>query len=130
MRNKFKLKATDEVTHFLGLDIHKKSTGEILVTQTQFIEKILNLFEMMYSKEMDVPNYANVVPTEKGEGFMPENKKLYQSIIGSLMYLSNGTCPDISYAVGRLASRMSNPSKRNLTQAKGVLRYLKLRIMA
>ena len=89
------------------------------------MKKILNLFEMMYSKEMDVPIYTNVEPMEKRKGFMLENEKLYQSIIGSLMYLSIGTRPDTSYAVGRLTSRMLNPSKRSLNQVKGALRYLK-----
>ena len=118
-------KATENVKHFLGFDINQDENGNIFVNQESFIQNILKLFEMDKSKTITTPIQANVEPMTKGDGGELHDKKLYQSIIGSLMYLSNGSRPDIAYAVGRLASRMSQPMKRNLTQAKGVLRYLK-----
>ncbi|KAI1002912.1 hypothetical protein K3495_g5296 [Podosphaera aphanis] len=38
-----------------------------------------------------------------------ENSALYQQIVGLIIYLSNNTRPDISYAVGQLVQFMSKP---------------------
>ncbi len=50
------------------------------------------------------------------------DQQLYQSAIGSLMYLSVGTRPDITYAVSSL-SRYS--TKEHWSAVKRVLKYLK-----
>jgi hypothetical protein len=49
----------------------------------------------------------------------------YQSAIGSLMYLSVSTRPDIAYAVGTLARFSSKPTKEHCTALKRVLCYFK-----
>ena len=51
--------------------------------------------------------------------------KLFQQIIGSLLYVQIGTHPDISFAVSRLAQYASNPSPQHTRLAKYVLTYLK-----
>ena len=53
------------------------------------------------------------------------DQQLYQSAIGSLLYLSVSTRPDITYAVGNLARFSSKPTKHHWTALKRVLRYLK-----
>ena len=53
------------------------------------------------------------------------NRQQYQSAIGSLMYLSVSTRPDISYAVGNLTRYSSKPTKEHWTAMKRVLHYLK-----
>ena len=50
---------------------------------------------------------------------------LYQSAVGSLLYLSSWTRPDIAYAVGSVARFCSNPSKEHWTAVKRIFRYLK-----
>src|SRR5712671_6850862 len=50
--------------------------------------------------------------------------KDYQSLIGSLLYIQIGTCPDLSFAVSRLAQYASNPSAQHLRLAQYVLSYL------
>ena len=50
---------------------------------------------------------------------------MYRELVGSLMYLSCNTRPDISHAVGLLSRFMSMPTDRHWEAAKRVLRYLK-----
>ncbi len=49
----------------------------------------------------------------------------YRSIIGSLLYLSTSTRPDLSFAVGALARHMHEPTARHLFHAKRILRFVK-----
>ena len=53
------------------------------------------------------------------------DQQQYQSVIGSLMYLSVSTRPDISFAVGNLARHSSHPTSTHWKPLKRVLRYLK-----
>ena len=50
---------------------------------------------------------------------------LYRQIVGALMHVMVVSRPDLSFAVGRLAASMQNPSAGHLVAAKRVLRYLK-----
>jgi hypothetical protein len=55
----------------------------------------------------------------------PNRSNDYASLLGSLQYLAIATCPDIVYAMNRLAAYTANPSLQHYTAAKRVLRYVK-----
>ena len=42
------------------------------------------------------------------------DKMLYQSVVGSLLYLATKTSPDIAFAVSSVARFSSDPSKQKL----------------
>ena len=50
---------------------------------------------------------------------------MYQSAVGSLLYLSRRTHPDIAFAVSNVAKFSSKPTKTHWTAVKQILRYLK-----
>ena len=52
-------------------------------------------------------------------------RTMYQSAVGSLLYLSGWTRPDIAFAVRNVARFCSNPTKEHWTAVKRILRYLK-----
>ena len=54
-----------------------------------------------------------------------ENIKYFQSLIGSLLYITLGTRLDIAYSVIKLSRFASNPSEIHITMGKRILRYLK-----
>ena len=54
-----------------------------------------------------------------------EHVKLYQSMVGSLMYAAIGTRPDIAHAVTILSRHCARPLEMHITAAKRVFRYLK-----
>jgi len=49
----------------------------------------------------------------------------YSQLIGSLLYISNKTTLEISYAVGRLSRYTSNPSREYWTTLERIFRYLR-----
>lgn len=59
-----------------------------------------------------------------GEPLPTDAIKTYQELIGSLLYLSTGTRPDLSFAVGRLSRYVAAPTADHMAAAKTVLRYL------
>ena len=48
----------------------------------------------------------------------------YRELIGSLLWVANGTRPDISYAVGSLAKYTSNPGRVHWEALLRILGYL------
>ena len=76
---------------------------------------------------------ANIAQTPLPAGYKPAVndqpidaglKKQYQSIIGSLLYLTLGTRPDIAYAVIKLSQYSVNLSKLHMNAARHVMKYL------
>ena len=53
------------------------------------------------------------------------DQQLYQSAIGSLLCLSVGTRPDITYSVSTMARFSAKPTKQHWTALKRIMRYLK-----
>ena len=51
------------------------------------------------------------------------DKKMYQVLVGSLLFLSTKTCPDVIYAVGYVARFCSKSTREHWTAAKRILRY-------
>ena len=53
------------------------------------------------------------------------DQSLYQSAVGSLLYLATRTRPDISFAVNNVARYCSKPTKSHWTAVKRIFRYLR-----
>ena len=53
------------------------------------------------------------------------DKRQYQSAIGSLLYLSVATRPDIAFAVSNAAKFSAQPGKQHWTAVKPIMRYLR-----
>ncbi|SAM82184.1 uncharacterized protein UBRO_20643 [Ustilago bromivora] len=54
-----------------------------------------------------------------------EETKHYASLVGSLLWIKQGTHPNIAFAVGRCTQFIANPSGEHLIAAKWILKYLK-----
>ncbi|KAH0609220.1 uncharacterized protein H6S33_001448 [Morchella sextelata] len=107
----------------LGIEITVTNNG-ITLSQRAYINKILDKFGMSNCKPVGTPLEPNL-NLHKGE---PEDQiekpTEYQSIIGSLMYASIATRPDITHAVTALSQYSSCPTEDHLRAAKRTLRYL------
>jgi hypothetical protein len=110
-----------EAEYFLSIQILRSRKG-ILLSQEQYCRRVLEQFSMQNCAGKDTPMAPGTVLVKEGEPLPVDNQ--YCSIVGSLLYLSVNTRPDISYAVGVLSRFMNAPTEQHLKAAKHVLRYL------
>jgi hypothetical protein len=82
---------------------------------------------MMDCKPMGSPMTIDALSkcVETSTSKLPPGLVPYKSLIGSLLYASVSTRPDITTVVSQLSRYMSDPSQSHWEQAKRVLRYLK-----
>ncbi|KAL6544579.1 hypothetical protein OROMI_023441 [Orobanche minor] len=100
------------------------STGRIAISQSHYVEKIIERFGYEQCRIAKTPYDASKA-LFKNESGIPVSQLRYSQIIGSLNYLANGSRPDISFAVSKLARYTSCPDKTHWEALDRVLRYLK-----
>ena len=101
--------------HFLGVKvIQKPESGEIWIGQSAYTKEVLERFQMEESRSVETPVDvgSKLVKTKEGEDCFDQEQ--YQSAVGSLLYLSTRTRPDISYAVGTTARFCAYQQERDL----------------
>ena len=121
---RFKMKDLHQLSWFLGIKFTFNGTT-VTMDQIKYIEKVVRRFQMQDCKPRATPCElgVNKISSESEETFT--DKKVYQEIVGSLIYVMTATRPDLSFIVTKLSQFMSNPSSCHLYLAKHVLRYLK-----
>jgi len=98
----------------------------ICLSQAGYIRDTLEKFGMRDCKPARTPLDAGAKLHElKDEDDISDPALLYRELLDSLMYLAQGTRPDIAYAVNALSQYNTCYSKTHWTCAKRVLRYLK-----
>jgi hypothetical protein len=123
---KFMMKDMGELHYCLGINIVvNKDEGSVCVNQYQYISNMLKKYGLEDANPAPTPADVNV-KLEKNDGVSQKaDQKAYQSLVGSLLYASVGTRPDIAQAVGAVCKFNANPSEAHMTAAKRILRYLK-----
>ena len=122
----FEVTPPDDASHFLGIRISRnRNARSLTMDQIKFVDQIVNRFTNgdLPEAETPLPASEKLLPSE--EPVDPYKRSLYQSLIGSLMYLMLGTRPDIAFAVGLLARFSSNPSALHRARAGRLLGYVK-----
>lgn len=122
----FTVKDLDNVRYVLGIQVQcDRVQGVLHMCQSQFVERLLEKFAKMSLFVVKNPSIVSqrleVVADSK-----PADKKQYRELIGSLLYIANGTRPDICAALGILSQHLEAPTHAHMmTAAVRVLRYLK-----
>lgn len=124
LSNKFSIKDLGEVKVCLGMDItFNKDKGYVTLSQETYIDQLLNKFHLSDCKTVETPMEVKL-NINKGEVGVNSHMP-YQQLIGSLMYLSVLTRPDISYSISFLSQFNNCHTKEHWEYAKRVLKYLK-----
>jgi hypothetical protein len=119
----FEMKDLGEADVILNIKLVKESNGGVILTQSHYVEKVLNRFGYSDYKPVSTPYDASLI-LRKNKRIMRDQLR-YSQIIGSLIYLASATRPDISFAVSKLSRFVSNPGDDHWKALDRVMRYLK-----
>ena len=104
--------------------VQDKENNSIWIGQPAYTKNLLKSYGMQDSNPVNTPADANYKLQPATNQDEPLNQTQYQSAVGSLMYLSVNSRPDIAFSVNSLARFNSNPRKEHWSALKRVLRYL------
>ena len=127
----FKMKDLGEIHWLLNLKIERDFTDKsISISQETYIDKIVKKFNLQDAKDCATPLDPNIKLSKDQCPDSDEEKKTmakipYRQAIGSLMWATVATRPDIAFAVSVLSQFLENPGRVHWEAVKRVLRYLK-----
>lgn len=123
---------TDEgpIHWILGFAVeHDRDARTLSLSQLSYIESILRCFNLEDARPVSMPMDPHIQlsmaqsPQTASEAAKMRNVP-YREAVGSLMYASLGTRPDITYAVSILACFSDNPGRAHWEAVKRVFCYL------
>ena len=114
-----------DATEFLRMRI-KREGSKVHIDQCAYLETVLQRCGMADAKSAATPLPAGYMPEPVDQDTIidPEIRSRYQTVIGSLLYLTLGTRPDIAFAVTKMAQFAAKPNKEHLNKALYICRYL------
>lgn len=127
LRKRFDVKDLGESKWMLGMHITRdRSKRTIKLDQELYVSKALERFGLTQCKSSHTPasQSSGKVEDDRDGGGDEAPLRLYQEKVGTLLYSSISTRPDVSYAVNQLTRHMQAPRRRHMVAADRVLRYL------
>jgi len=132
LKEETKVDFMGNVTHFLGLRFQWRQTENTLkahISQEAFSDNLIQQTGLN-----TISATTNLTPFRSGNPVDsindtttddPSLEKELRSYVGSLLWLSVGTRPDLSTITNILAKHQNNPPKKHIAAAKYAIKYLK-----
>ena len=127
----FSMKDLGEAAYILGIKIYRDRSRRLLgLSQSTYIDKVLNRFKMQDSKRGALPMGHDVALSKtqcpKTQDEQERMSRIpYASAIGSIMYAMLCTRPDVSYALSMTSRYQSTPGEAHWIAVKNILKYLR-----
>ncbi len=125
LAERFDIKDLGKLRNFLGMKIVQKPDGAVWIGQPGYTEKLLESFGMDQAKVNATPVETNNKLVKASDDEEMYDQQKYQSAVGSLLYLSVATRPDITYAVNNVEKFCAHPTVKHWTAVKRIMRYLR-----
>ena len=124
----FSITIKSDVESFLGMNVTRnRSTKCVSLSQPGYISSLMSRFQVKTSSNSSNPTCSmssldlqdsNNIP------LTPSQQKLYMQIVGSLLFLSTRSRPDLSFPVNYLSLYMTKGNQHHLDLCYKVLQYL------
>ena len=118
---KFRMKDLGPISCFLGIRF-TRAEGIITMDQSEYLRDKLVKFKMDNCKPRTTP--CELAGYKDDNNTPYENITLYREMVGSLIYATTCTRPDLSWVVSKLSQHLSNPTEIDFTMLKHVFRYI------
>ncbi|KAK2070673.1 hypothetical protein P8C59_005150 [Phyllachora maydis] len=117
--------------YFLGIEIIRdRPRRRLWLNQSQYVEEAVSRFNLADSKPISIPLQPGLVSQLQLEEDIASHLcnsieiKLYQSLVGTAIYIMLLTRVDISFTVQWLSRSLNRPTKSHLNAAKNLFKYL------
>ena len=126
MNKEWKVKDLGSISRYLRMRFTQDSKF-IYIDQAPYLENLLMSSGMGECHPLKIPIKDLPLPKELGASALlsEKDKKIYKSLVGSLLWVHVCTRPDLQYAVSKLGSKMTAPSIRDMEILKKCLRYVR-----
>ena len=105
--------------YFLGPQVLQTKEG-IFISQSKYACDLLCHFHMEDCKPTPSPFQSGVKLSATS---LEVDATLHHQIVGSILYLIH-SCPDLSFAIGRVSCYMQTPHESHWKVEKRILRYI------
>ncbi|CAI7873208.1 unnamed protein product, partial [Closterium sp. NIES-53] len=127
LKETFQCKALGSVGYYLGLHVERDEVkGWLRLHQHKYLAAMGEKYGLEEGRSVKTPlpsGFQLHLDEEEGEVLEYELQRRFQSMVGSLMYASVNTRPDIAFSVSRLARLVSRPLQEHLDAAERLVRY-------
>ena len=130
LNERYPLTDLGPVHWLLGIKVTRnRDARTISLSQTSYIDAILKRFSLSDAKPVATPivpgaYYTKADAPSDATASAHMNKIPYREAVGSLMYASIATRPDITYAISTLSQFLENPGEVHWEAVKRIFRYL------
>jgi hypothetical protein len=125
--SRYKIKDLGDAQWVLGMNITRdRIKRTITIDQRRYIKKKLEQFKLTNVNPSRIPGDKNLRMVQEAKEAVPEEDRnpSYREIVGSVLYASIGTRPDIAHAVHEVSKFNNNPSSLHYKAATRILKYL------
>ncbi len=120
IKRKFKISNCGPIEYILGIKVEKQNNSYI-ISQKSYIENMLDKFNINNTRKRKTPCTGD---NDISENKKPFDKTTYKSAIGSLIYLSKCTRPEISFAVNKASRKCEQPTISDWNKVINILKYI------
>ena len=128
LMEKFAMTDLGDVSRILGIEVKRhKAAGTIELSQGQYTLSVLKRFNMSDCNPVHVPGMGKELSAESEGSVLPNETmtKLYQAIVGSLIFLTQCTRYDAAFSTMQTARHMAKPTSVHMAAVERILRYLR-----
>jgi hypothetical protein len=120
------IEAATTVNYTLGIEVDRDATASIIaINQQKLIRDTLIRFNLSDGYPAKTPMVAGWSLPPNDPLLQSEDASRYRSMVGTALYISVMTRPDISFAAGQLSRHMSSPTHALMAAAERLLLFLK-----
>jgi hypothetical protein len=120
----FDIKEVGEVKWFLGVRvIRDRPNRKLWLCQDSYINKITNHFNLQFMRPPKTPMTTDSLTQNQGKA-SPQKVHLYQQKVGSLLYATTTTRPDVARTTNKLSEFLNSPSPEHFVAVDRTISYL------
>ena len=127
LRKTYQITSSDDAEHYVGMYITRNwKEKSITVTQPGYIEELIDDYNVTCSTYPATPMVETPrLPSSSTNSLLSKKLiELYQSKVGSLLYLANQTRPDILFAVNMASRQTKAPTEADMVAVDRILQYV------